>query len=68
MNPQEAAEPLRYYRSRNGIKVHRADCRHARNGVPWHYADGFTAEQIRRVLAAQPWLKPCGACGPEVER
>lgn len=68
MDKMVGLEPgARYLRSRDGVRVHRADCTHE-SGVTWNFADDYDADQIVVVLAHYVWLKPCKHCGPDRRR
>ena len=55
-----------YYRSANGVTVHRADCsRRGEASVEWHYPARQFHNDHARVLAeiaSIPWLKACSYC------
>lgn len=54
-----------YRRDKNGEVVHRSDCRVLRGrGSDWHYANGMSADEMLRTVAANPWLVPCKVCRP----
>jgi hypothetical protein len=56
----------RYRRDRTGEVVHRSDCRTlgVGQGSDWNYADGMTADEMLRTIAANRWLRPCKVCKP----
>lgn len=59
--------PRRYTRRRDGAVYHRRECRFAKAGVPWLWADRFIRDHTENDLwneALRAGVKPCGACKP----
>lgn len=50
-------------RTRRGMMIHRASCSHARQGVPWLWADRATDEELADAIARFSY-RPCQACDP----
>lgn len=60
--------PNSYYRTRGGFRVHRTACRHAVNGTPWLFAEGYTAAQISVLVGDVRYgMRPCLVCRPHEE-
>jgi len=50
---------VRYWRSRDGDKVHKAGCEYAR--LPWNWAKSFTTDE--ELIANLPsWTVPAKCC------
>jgi len=59
--------PGKYRRDLTGKTIHKDGCSRLRSGgKEWDYADGFTAEDIRRELEEHPWLHVCATCKANV--
>jgi hypothetical protein len=52
-----------YYRT--GRRIHMGECRYARHGGLWRWADGLDATGIARALVDYPWLVACQVCRPD---
>jgi hypothetical protein len=56
----------RYVRSKDGVRIHRAECRHANQCFPWPYADGRSENDLVLDLITYPWLRVCRHCLPDL--
>ena len=64
--PVNTFAPMTYRRDRRGETVHRSDCRTLSpgQGSRWDFADGMSADEMLRTIAANRWLRPCKVCTP----
>lgn len=60
------SESAYFYRDRRGVTIHRRDCaRRTTSHLPWYFAQGFDAAQLRQAMRGAPWLKACKICRPD---
>jgi hypothetical protein len=63
--PSGGSEP-RYKRSRDGRTIHHADCKRAKQAVPWFYPETFGIRDdnhLREDMEARaPWNALCKVC------
>ncbi|MFH2073279.1 MAG: hypothetical protein ABIJ75_10560 [Actinomycetota bacterium] len=58
----------RFTRTKGGKMIHLFECRHAKNGVPWGWADTVTSDTFLLEVAEDFGLARCSCCDPLGER
>lgn len=56
-------DPPRYYRSRDGLKIHTADCpRKGATAVVWPFGQHLPHDTVMRLLDMSEWASGCQHC------